>query len=642
MRSEKITRLFSERVRAAIPESSLTVSQWADSYRYLSAERSARPGRWRTSLVPYAREIMDCASRSDVRKIVFISSTQTAKTETISNIIGFYIHADASPQMYVAETELKARAWSQECLAPMIRDTPVLQRLVEDPRSRDSGNTIEGKSYPGGHLAIAWATSAAMLSSRPRRIVACDERDGFKGSSEGDPVALAEERTNTFENSLVIEVSTPRDAEEPPPGSPVDAPWLSPIERSYEETDKRKLFLPCPHCGDFQTLEWSNIKWDSPDEAHNAYYVCVNGCVITHDHKADMLARHQWRAEKPFRGQAGFRIWAAYSPFVTWGQIAEKWLAAQKSIDRLRVFINTSLAQSWKPLADKIETHDLEGRLEPYEAEVPRGVLLLVGGVDVQGDRLEYEVVGYGLDDETWSIKYGVIPGDPEQDQVWDDLLEILTRDYEGAGGRTFQVRAAAVDTGGHSTQAAYRFCRANAGRRFYAVKGASTPGKPLAPRLPTLMGKPAVRLHVIGTETAKDTLAAHLKIKEHGPGYCHFPDAADSEGLPVYGEEYFKQLCSERAVTKYTRGVGVRVWQKIKPKMRNEALDCRVYAMAAKAILNPDLRRLHKKAAALADNPDADDKPRAEESAAQPPPRPRRPFVGAPRRGGGFVKGFR
>jgi phage terminase large subunit GpA-like protein len=638
MRSEKITRLFSERLRAAIPEASLTVSQWADSYRYLSAERSARPGRWRTSLVPYTREIMDCASRSDVRKIVFISSTQTAKTETISNIVGFYIHADPSPQLYVAETELKARAWSQECLAPMIRDTPVLQRLVEDPRSRDSGNTIEGKSYSGGHLAIAWATSAAMLSSRPRRIVACDERDGFKGSSEGDPVALAEERTNTFENSLVIEVSTPRDAEEPPPASPVDAPWLSPIERSYEETDKRKYFVPCPHCGEFQTLEWSNVKWDSPEEALDAYYVCVNGCLITHDHKADMLARGQWRAEKPFRGKAGFKIWAGYSPFVTWGQLAEKWLAAQKSIDKLRVFINTSLAQGWQPLADKVETHDLEGRLETYLAEVPRGVLLLVAGVDVQGDRLEYEIVGFGLDDESWSIKYGIIYGDPSQAQVWDDLKEELTREFEGEGGRKFTVSAACVDSGGHHTQEVYRFCREMRGRRFYAIKGANTPGQPLAPRQPTLQGKPAVKLFKIGTETAKDTLAAHLKIKEPGPGYCHFPAHVDEAGAPVYGEAYFKQLCSERAVMKYTRGVGVRVWQKIKQGARNEALDCRVYAMAAKAILNPDLRRLHKKAAEAADNPD--DKPRAEESAPPTPQRQRRHFAGAQR--GGFVKGFR
>ncbi|HEX3560371.1 MAG TPA: phage terminase large subunit family protein [Pyrinomonadaceae bacterium] len=614
------------------------MSQWADSYRYLSAERSARPGRWRTSLVPYTREIMDCASRSDVRKIVFISSTQTAKTETISNIIGFYIHADASPQMYVAETELKARAWSQECLAPMIRDTPVLQQLVEDPRSRDSGNTIEGKSYPGGHLAIAWATSAAMLSSRPRRIVGCDERDGFKGSSEGDPVALAEERTNTFENSLVIEVSTPRDAEAPPAGSPEDAPWLSPIERSYEETDKRKYFVPCPHCSEFQTLEWSNVHWDSPEEAHNAYYVCVNGCLITNDSKADMLARGQWRAEKPFRGKAGFKIWAGYSPFVTFGQLAEKWLAAQKSTDRLRVFINTSLAQSWKPLADKIETHDLEGRLEPYPAEVPRGVLLLTAGVDVQGDRLEYDITGWGLDEESWAIRYGCIYGDPASSEVWEELKERLSADFMREGDTLMRVSAACIDSGGHHTQEVYRFCRSMRGRKFWAIKGANTPGQPLAPRQPTLQGKPAVKLFKIGTETAKDTLAAHLKVKEPGPGYCHFPNTTDDAGVPVYGEAYFKQLCSERAVTKYTRGVGVRVWQKIKQGARNEALDCKVYAMAAKAILNPDMRRLHKKAESVTDNPAPEGEAREE---APPVPQRQRPRFVAARRGG-FVKGFR
>jgi phage terminase large subunit GpA-like protein len=303
------------------------------------------------------------------------------------------------------------------------------------------------------------------------------------------------------------------------------------------------------------------------------------------------------------------------------------------------VFINTSLAQGWQPLADKIETHDLEGRLEAYPAEVPRGVLVLTAGVDVQGDRLEYEITGWGLDEESWSIKYGIIYGDPAQAQVWEDLKDALCAEYMHESGRVMRVSAACVDSGGHHTQEVYRFCRENRGRRFWAVKGANTPGKPLAPREPTLQGKPAVKLFTVGTETAKDTLAAHLKIAAPGPGYCHFPDIADDAGQAVYGEGYFKQLCSERAVTKYTRGVGVRVWQKIKQGMRNEALDVRVYAMAARAILNPDLKRLHKKAEAASDNPVTVAGAQVEEPQAPAVSR-RKSFVGARRLTGGFVRG--
>jgi phage terminase large subunit GpA-like protein len=645
MTSEAITNLFSDAIGAAIPESSLTVSTWADSYRYLPPERSARPGRWRTSLVPYTRDIMDACSQSDVRRVVFIKPTQIAGTETINNAVGFYIHSDPTSILYCCETEQKAKAWSQECLAPMIRDTPVLANVIEDPRTRDSGNTIEGKSFPGGHLAIAWSTSAATASSRPRRVVAFDERDAYKPTSEGDFCLIAEERTNTYDNALVVEVSTPRDREDAPPGAPPDAPRLSPIERAYEETDKRKYFVPCPHCEEFQTLEWANIHWDSDDSPEDAYYVCVNGCLIEHDSKQEMLARGQWRAEKPFRGKAGFYLWAGYSPFVTWGKLVEKWLDAQKSITKLRVFINTSLAQGWESLADKIELGKLgDGdRLEDYEQEVPRGVLVATAGVDVQGDRLEYEIVGWGRDEESWSIKYGKIFGDPAQDQVWDDLHEILTQDYEGAGGRAWRVRAAAVDTGGHHTQRAYRFCRANSGRRFYAIKGANTPGKPLAPRLPTLMGKPAVKLYTIGTETAKDSFAAHLKLVEPGPGYCHFPKSTDSEGNLIYDEAYFKQLCSEKAITKYRAGVGVRVWVKIKEKMRNEALDVRVYAMAARAILNPDFKRLQKKADQHRDNPDSGEEPAPqEETQALPAPPKKRAKFDFSRKSGGFGVGWR
>jgi phage terminase large subunit GpA-like protein len=595
MNSEKITQSFSQGIRAAIPENRLTVRQWADTYRYVSSERSALPGKWSTSVVPYLAEPMECVSRDDCQEIIFVASSQVGKTEFCNNVIGYYMHADPSPILYIAETEDKARAWSTECLAPMIRDTEALRQIVSDARERDSQNTITGKSYPGGRLSLAWSTSPSTLSSRPERVVIQDERDAYKPTKEGDPSKLADKRAVTFrKRKKLIKVSSPRDRLEPPVGSPPDYLRLSPIEWEYELSDKRKFYVPCPECGEYQVLSWKRLRWD--EDPAEAYYVCESGCVIEHDSKAEMLAAGEWRAEKEFRGRAGFWINELYSPFSTWGEMAAAFLEAKKNVASLKVFVNTSLAEGWDSYHAEIEVADLSDRAEEFGEMLPDDVLLLVAGVDVQGDRLECEVVGVGLDEETWSVGYHVLEGDPSRPFVWEELKTLLLREYsyevpmvanseyDGATSiQSMKVLAACVDSGGHHTEHVYRFARANRGRRWYAVKGANTPGKPIVSR-PTLQGKPPVKLFTVGTETAKDILAARLALTEPGPGFCHFPTDRP--------ESYFKQLRSERPVTRMTKGVAVRRWEKVKPGVRNEALDCRVYAMAALGILRPNLEK--------------------------------------------------
>lgn len=587
----RLEKVFREALESAIPDCDLTVSAWADTFRYIAPERSGRSGKWSTALVPYTKMIMDSASRADVHKIVFWKSSQIAGTEVLNNIIGYYMHLKPSPILYVCEDEKKAKAWSQESLATTIRDTPILNALVEDSRTRDSGNTIGAKKFPGGHLALAWASSPATLSSRPRRVVMFDEVDAFKPTTEGDPISLGEMRTETFEDYLIVLVSSPRDDE------------TSKIKPAYEASYRGKYWVPCPHCGEFQTLEWQgpngyNIRLDPGDT--EAYYLCVSGCVIHHESKAEMLERGEWRFEGEFSGTIGFHIWRAYSPFASWTKILQDFKLKKRMFDEtgdfqeLQTFVNTSLAQTWTPYDRTIDITDLSKRCEIYPAEVPHGVLLLVAGVDTQDNRLEYEILGVGLGHETWSIAYGTIHGSPANPEVWQDLRDVLTREFQGPTGEIFTVKGACIDSRGHHTNEVYKFCRENKGRRFFAVMGANTPGRPAAPKKPTKLGRPATDVWTLGTEAIKDTLAARLRVKEEGPGFCHFPVIIDENGLPVYDENYFKQLRSERPVT--VKGSGIRQWEKIKPSMRNEAWDLRVYATAAIAILNPDFRKLAKK----------------------------------------------
>ncbi len=604
------TKVVSEAIVAAIPDASITVSEWAAKYRFLS-ELASLPGQWSNEVTPYLVEPMDCIGLSGITEIIFVASSQIGKTEFCLNAIGYLMHKKPSTILYVAETDKKAEAWSKEKLAPMIRATPALRSLVREARSRDGDNTLAGKSFPGGHLAIGYATSAETLSSRSRRTLFLDERDAYKSTKEGDPAALAEKRTITFKGERkVVKTSSPRDRLEPEAGAPPDAKRYSPIEWEYEQTDKRKYYVPCPHCGEYQVLRWKNaqgaynIRWDG-DDVENAYYMCVSGCVIEHEHKAGMLARGEWRAEKPFAGRAGFWIWEAYSSFVTWGEIAANFLRVKKDAEQLKVFVNTTLAEGWQEFYGGIEVTDLEERREPYTEMLPDGVLVITAGADVQRNRLEYEIVGWGLDGESWSLDYGIISGDPSQGEVWAELKAALTRsfDYEmllaeqedgtdASAVLSMRVMVACIDSGGFNPQEVYRFCYQNAGHRFYATKGANVPGKPLISTF-SWQGRPAVRLYTVGTEAAKDTFANRLAVKERGPGYCHFPTEFEREGVPYYGAEYFKQLRSEHAVTKRTKRGSARVWEKLKPHMRNEALDCRVLAMAALAILNPDLEKM-------------------------------------------------
>lgn len=574
-----VKKVFDRALATAIPRGTITVSEWAEQYRYVSPQRSARPGRWSNDLVPFARGIMDAVTEPDVRRIVFMKSSQVGGTEILINILCYFIHVDPSLMLYIAEIEDKARAWTNEAFDPTIAESPELRKcFFSSVTDRSTDNNQRIKRFRGGQLTIGWASSPAQLSSRPARIVCFDEVDAFEPTVEGDAVKLAEARTRTFgDQAKIILVSSPRNAA------------TSIIEREYLFGDQREYFVPCPHCGGFQTLKWSNVKWDD-GVPENAYYVCDHcGVIIEHDEKADMLAKGEWRAQAEFHGTASFRINEIYSPFTTWGDMAVNFLQAKKHPSTLKVFVNTSLGETWKE-EEKVNYTDISLQGEVYDAQVPNGVLVLTAGVDIQGDRIECEVVGWGRDHESWSIDYKIIEGSPALPEVWDALADYLLQDWEGVS-RNFRISAACIDSGGHHTQQVYKFCKANSGRRWFAIKGSSQLGAPLISK-PRWVGRnPKVRLYLIGTIAAKDEIFEYLQVPEPGlPGYCHFP--ADDR----YGDDYFRQLCSERKVPRFRMGHEVWVYEKISPNIRNEALDVRVYATAARAILNPNYEAIARK----------------------------------------------
>lgn len=575
MTTSAVKRIFDEGLQAAIPDSLMSTSAWAEKYRFV--DRGARKGKWSNDTVPFAVEIMDAYDDPAVREIVFQKPSQVAGSEIACNIIGKTIHLHPTEIAYCAEKEDKATAWTQESFDPMVRKTEPLRRLI---RTESEFNNQKKKVYPGGQLMIVWATSPAELSSRPLQVIVFDEKAAYVPTKEGDAVKLGEARTKTYEPAeKLIKISSPRDAEDE-----------SDIEKDYLRGDQREYYVPCPQCQELQTLKWANVKWDDED-ANHPYMVCEkNGCMIEHDDKEDMLAKGKWIPGAEFKGIASFKINQLYSPFVSWPRMTKDFLEAREKqkaghVGEMRVWVNTALGEPWR-VTERIEYADLQLAREDYVAPVPTGVLVLTAAVDVQGDRLEIEVVGWGRDNESWSIDYHVIEGSPSLPEVWDALTDYLTTPFEGEL-KEFRIAMVCIDSGGHHTQMVYRFCKANAGRKWLAVKGSSTPQAPLISK-PSYVGQnPKVRLYSIGTNAAKDEIFDCLQIKEPGPGFCHFP-ATDK-----YDDAYLKQLCAEKKVPRFRMGKEVFVYEKVSAGARNEALDLRVYNIAARTILNPNYDRI-------------------------------------------------
>lgn len=516
---------------------------------------------------------MDAVSDAEVATVVVMSSAQVGKTELLLNVIGYHADQDPAPILVMQPTVDMAEAFSKDRLAPMLRDTPALAGTVKDPRSRDSGNTLLHKSFVGGHVTMVGANAPSALASRPIRVVLADEVDRYPPSAgtEGDPLSLARKRATTFWNRKVLVTSTPT------------LKGASRIEAEWEISDRRRFWVPCPDCGEAQVLRWAQVRWPDgrPDQAAYACEHC--GALWDDPLRWRAIKGGEWRAEAEFRGIAGFHVNEIYSPWVRLADMAQGFLDAKRSPETLKTWVNTSLGESWEEDGERADSHRLEARAEVWEA-APAGVLLVTGGVDVQADRLEVELVGWGVDEESWSLRHAVLYGDPSGPDLWQELDALLQERVETEDGRSLPIQAACIDSGGHHTQQVYRFVGGKARRRIWAIKGMAGAGRPVWPKRASRNNKGRIDLFIVGVDSAKDAVYARLKIPTPGPGYCHVPRGRD--------HEWFEQLTAEKVVTKYQRGFPVRTYVK-RDGQRNEALDCRVYAYAALQSLNVKWGRL-------------------------------------------------
>lgn len=511
---------------------------------------------------------MDAVTDPSIREVWVMKSAQIGWTEICLNVLGYFVDQDPSPMLLVQPTLEIAEAFSKDRLAPMVRDTPALRGKIADPRSRDSGNTLLHKTFPGGHITLGGANSPSGLASRPIRVVIFDEVDKYPASAaaSGDPIALGKKRTTAFWNRKVLAGSTPT------------IKGSSRVEHGFNGSDQRYYFVPCPKCGEFQRLVWAQVKWTEYGlQAHEAVYQCSFCAELLSDgDRRSMLAAGEWRGTKPFNGIAGFHVNELMSPFVSISEMAVGFLEAKKLPETLQAFINESLGETWEDKGETLDAANLLARRESYTAtSLPPGVVLLTAGTDVQDDRLEITIWGWGADEEAWRVEHIVLRGDPGQSQIWNEHDDILRRRFQTDDGRSLVIEACCIDSGGHFTEQVYRYCARRKRFRVWAIKGIGGPGRLVWPRRPTRGAKVSVDLWLVGVDTIKEVIYGRLrKVSEPGPGYVHFD--ADTE------QDWFDQLTSETVVYSQHQGRRIRRWKPKSTGIRQEALDCAVYAYAA------------------------------------------------------------
>lgn len=582
------------------PPPDLKPSEWAEQNIRIPIG-NAVPGLIRFDHAPYQREPLDMTANPECNRITLMWSAQVGKTTLALCAQAYKIGQDPQSQIMMQPSQGDLGTWLETKFNPLVTSNDELERLIAKPRGREGVNNQRMKSYPGGFLMFSWSGSPKTMRGRSAPFIVCDETDGYDKSTEGHPVSLLWQRAATFgDRRKLLEISTP---------TIKDASW---IEAAHDQGDQRKFYVPCPDCGEYQPLKWSNVTWDEgkPETAHYACNHC--GSMWNDGHRIAAIRKGEWRTDEPFTGHVSYHLNELYSCFRKLGDIAQSFIEKKRAGD-LQTFVNVSLAETWEESGEGVDVHILESRAEDWGELWPEEVVIAVAGVDVQDDRVECEIVGIGRDEETWSLEYFVIPGDPSGPQVWADLDAVLFSSYHTEDGRELSVRATCVDTGGSHTQSVYRYIKTRESRRVFGIKGVGGEGRPLVGR-PSKNNIGKVHLFPVGADTAKELVYSRLKITEPGPGYCHFPKSRDPE--------YFEQLTAEQLVTRYIRGHAKRQW--VKKRRRNEALDVRCYAMAALYISGINVNILANKRVESRD-----------EEAEKPAPRPRK-------RAGGFVNNWR
>jgi len=555
------------------PDPRYTVSEWADTYRILTSEASAEAGKWRTDRTPYLKEIMDELSpTSQTQQVKVIKGTQLGFSSIADNIAMCYLDFYPCPILYILPTETLAKGTSKRRITPSLRAIPHLAQKVTGGKNKDDVGEIFTKAVAGGNLQLGWSNSTASFRSFSARVVILDDVDGFGSFGEGNVMELGKARADAFANKKIYINSTPTVSGE------------SNIEVEFADSDQREYLMPCPDCQTYIAYKWEYMTYETDDKGMLKGDVTCGcpecGSLIAEYQKTQMMSKGVWTPMNEGHIHKGYRLPSFYAPmgWLSWNEVAEQFIKAYRQMKRgdsrlMQVWQNTRNASVFEKQLDGVNIDNANDRVEQYDAEVPDGVLVITCGVDTQDDRFELEVVGHGLNGETWSLDYKVIAGDPQFEETQRILdIYLFTKEFVRENGSVMKISGTGIDSGGHRTKQIYDYCKARINQRVFAFKGANQLTSPITNKRIHQMPPNELTLFSIGVTVLKDDFYSNLGITEVGANYCHFPNK------PVYNDKYFKMLTAEKR-DETGRYVAIRA--------RNEALDCRVYALGVLAVMN-------------------------------------------------------
>lgn len=556
------------------PPSNESVSEWADHYMVIVGKSAPEPGRWHTDRAPYQKEIMDAFTQHGVHDLIFMFGAQSGKTSVLTNMIGRMIDLAPGPSLLVMPTEDDVANFSKERLGPTIEATPRLRDKVY----QGNGSTTLQKNFPGGFLSMTGAMSPSGLKSRPIQYLFMDEVDGYPASAgvEGDPVSLARKRTQNFFNAVRVLASTPTIKQ------------TSRIYKEFLRGTREEWEVQCKHCGTYSQVLFDDIKMDKtvtvPEgeqaeehEITGASWVCP-ACKKPMEEYEVKRAPAKWVAHNPKaleKGIRSFHMNALLSPWNSWKGICKKYLESKDDPEMLKTFYNLELGLPFEFKETTTMPDVMFKRREHYKAEVPSGVLVLTMGVDTQGNRLEYEVKGWGRGDESWGIQYGVIPGRADDDATWEGIDALLDREWVMENGKRIRIAVTFIDCGGNYYDSVLHHCHKRQNRRVFPIKGDNKDTGPLIRHSKSAKG--GINLFFLNVDVGKEAVLYNAGVMRPGPRYMHYPDNEEAG----FDEQYFKGLISEQRKQVRKRG-GVYAFEWVKIYERNEPLDLSNYCRCA------------------------------------------------------------
>jgi phage terminase large subunit GpA-like protein len=361
---------LAERAELTLPED-LTVSEWAERHREFPKDASV-PGRWSNRLAPFACAPMDAFTNRRVERITLMASARSVKTEIMLNMLGYIICQDPGPVLWVGPTDKSVKRACRR-IQRMIKESPELAKhLTGNP------DDLQKKSIVLDNVEIIFATagSAADLGEFEARYVFEDETDKYPADVEGQgsPTQMAEMRARTFWNRKIVTACTPTVAD-------------GFIAIDYQNSDRRKYWMPCPECGGFQVLDFWQVKhrgakrMEWPKDKRDPEYIKlvrpgVYECRHCHAEIEQgqlrwMLARGKWVPEDqhidrdgstrlpPETSHVGFWWNGLNSPFVTMAEMAAKYWEVKNDRDKYKTFVNLWLGLPWKEVIQPRESASL-------------------------------------------------------------------------------------------------------------------------------------------------------------------------------------------------------------------------------------------------------------------------------------------